>query len=194
MRTGGEGEGGGSGGGGSGGGACALHVVFADRKGRRKLANLDELVRECSRWTPPPTRGGARRALRTNCTAHNFGVGLIASLPTLWRADVLVVSHGADVINGFAMHAGAAVVEVMPVHQAGCPCDMYRRMYTYQGPTVFHYQMVSHNESRAVSPMPRKRTYHSDMHVPWQALEPALSHIVRSGGRRANYQFRRFPF
>ena len=39
---------------------------------------------------------------------------------------------GADIINGFGMHAGASVVEVMPVHQKGCPCDMYRRMYTYQ--------------------------------------------------------------
>ena len=107
---------------------------------------------------------------------------------------MLVVSHGADVINGLGMHAGASVVEVMPVHQAGCPCDMYRRMYTYEGPTVFHYQMVSKNDSRAVSPMPRKHTYHSDLELPWPALRTALEHIVATGARRANYRFRRFPF
>ena len=65
----------------------------------------------------------------------------MSSRPLGLQADVLVVSHGADVINGFGLHAGASVIEVMPVHQAGCPCDMYRRMYTYQGPTVFHYQV-----------------------------------------------------
>ena len=54
------------------------------------------------------------------------------SLAVLARTDVLILPHGADLINGFALHAAASVVEVMPVHQYGCPCDMYRRMYTYQ--------------------------------------------------------------
>ena len=105
---------------------------------------------------------------------------------------------------------------------------MYRRMYTYQGPTVFHYQMWSTNASRAVSPMPRsrigdraqgrlphafaatafavayhvpwsvgrcsKRTYHSDMHLPWDSLQAALEQVVSTAGRRARYQFRRFPY
>jgi hypothetical protein len=182
----------GAGGGGRQAG-CPLNVVFADRKGRRKLSNIHELVEMCSRWVPAPLPSG--RVLSVNCSAHNFGVGLIASLPTLWRADVLVVSHGADVINGFGMHAGASVVEVMPVHQAGCPCDMYRRLYTYQGPTVFHYHLWSTNASRAVSTDARKRgTYHSDLHVPWPSVETALAHIVRTGGRRSAYKFRRFPY
>ena len=135
----------------SAGRACPLHIVFADRKGRRKLSNIKELVELCSQWRPSTVPSPlSHLSTPVNCTMHNFGEGLIASLPTLWRADVLVVSHGADVINGFAMHAGASIIEVMPVHQAGCPCDMYRRMYTYQGPTVLHYQMVSTNDSRAV--------------------------------------------
>ena len=179
----------------SAGRACPLHIVFADRKGRRKLSNIKELVELCSQWRPSTVPSPlSHLSTPVNCTMHNFGEGLIASLPTLWRADVLVVSHGADVINGFAMHAGASVIEVMPVHQAGCPCDMYRRMYTYQGPTVLHYQMVSTNDSRAVSPMPRKHTYHSDMYLPWESLSVALEQIVRTGGRRANYKFRRFPY
>ena len=108
-----------------------------------------------------------------------------------------VVSHGADIINGFALHAGASVIEVMPVQQFqyGCPCDMYRRMYGYGGATVLHYQMVTSNGSRAVSTEARKKgTYNSDLFLPWDALQPALAHIVNVGGRRANYRFRRFPY
>ena len=148
-------------------------------------------LHRCGAWRPPPPHAH----LSVNCSAHNFGVGLIASLPTLWRADVLVVTHGADIINGFGMHAGASVVEIMPVHQKGCPCDMYRRMYTYEGPVVFHYQLTSTNASRAVSTEPRKiGTYNSDLFVPWEALEPALAHIVAVGGRRPNYHFKRFKY
>ena len=77
-----------------GGAGCALHIVFADRKGRRKLRNIVDLVAACNRWKLPPPHGH----LAVNCSAHDFGVGLIASLPTLWRADVLVVSHGADIL------------------------------------------------------------------------------------------------
>ena len=199
RRMRGKGGGGKGGGGKGGGGSCPLNIVFADRKGRRKLANIKELVEKCNAWSPsaaglPGAQSAARRALSVNCSMHNFGVGLIKSLPTLWRADILVVSHGADVINGFGLHAGSSVVEVMPVHQKGCPCDMYRRMYTYQGPTVFHYQLTSTNDSRMVSPMPRKLTYHSDMEVPWESLQAALQHIVRTGARSKAYKFRRFPY
>lgn len=142
-------------GGGGPGRKCALHVVFADRKGRRKLRNIRELVAACAAWRPPSPHAG----LAVNCTAHNFGVGLVASLDVLARTDVLVVPHGADIINGFGLHAGASVVEVMPIKQFqyGCPCDMYRRMYTYEGPTVFHHQLVSTNASLAVSEEPRKK-------------------------------------
>lgn len=182
-----------AGAGGRRGGGCVLNVVIADRKGRRKLRNLAELVDRCNEWRGPPPH----THLGINCTAHNFGVGLVDSLPTLWRADVFIVPHGADIINGFAMHAGASVVEVMPVKQFqyGCPCDMYRRMYTYEGPTILHYQMTTTNASHAVSTEARKKgTYNSDLVVPWEALVPVLTHVVRVGGKRANYKFRRFEY
>eukprot|EP00966_Prymnesium_polylepis_P049706 1150457-Prymnesium_polylepis.1 len=80
---------------------CALRIVFADRKGRRKLANIGELVERCNAWRPPPPHA----SMTINCSLHNFGVGLVASLPLLATMDVFVVPHGADIINGFAMHA-----------------------------------------------------------------------------------------
>ena len=93
------------------------------------------------------------------------------------------------------MHAGASVIEVMPVHQQGCPCEMYKKMYTYQGPAIFHYQMWSTNSSNAVSEEARKKgTYNSDLLLPWEALRPALEHAVQIRGRRAKYKFKRFPF
>ena len=33
-------------------------------------------------------------------------------------SDVMVTPHGADMINAFALHRGATVLEVMPVYQA----------------------------------------------------------------------------
>ena len=59
---------------------------------------------------------------------------------------------------------------------------------------VLYYQLQSHNDSRAVSPEPRKRTYHSDLHLPWPALKDALEHVVAIGGRRRAFRFRAFPF
>lgn len=56
----------------------------------------------------------------------------------------MVTSHGADMINAFALHRGASVLEVMPVYQAGCPCKMYKGLLSSEGgaaPVVLHYQM-----------------------------------------------------
>ena len=53
---------------------------------------------------------------------------------------------------------------------------------------------TSKNDSRAVSPEPRKFTYHSDLHLPWPALQVALEHVVSVGGRRRAFRFRAFPF
>ena len=46
-------------------------------------------------------------------------MGLVRSLGVLQASDVMVTSHGADMINAFALHRGASVLEVMPVYQVG---------------------------------------------------------------------------
>ena len=129
-----------------------------------------------------PGPSALRRAPAVNCSGHNFGVGLTPSLPLLRATDILVMPHGADLINGFSMRRGASVIELMPVHQRGCPCDMYRKMYAHEGagpPSVLHYQLHSSNASYAVSKEAYKaRTYNSDLFVPWRALEPVLAHVL----------------
>ena len=47
--------------------------------GRRRLANLEELVARCDGWRPPPPYTG----MRLSCRPHNFGVGLVRSLGVL---------------------------------------------------------------------------------------------------------------
>ena len=95
--------------------------------------------------------GGDAPAVRVQCRSHNFGVGLVKSLPTLRTTDVLVTSHGADMINAFAMRKHATVFEVMPVYQAGCPCKMYKELLSNEGgagPVILHYQLASrHGQS-----------------------------------------------
>ena len=59
---------------------------------------------------------------------------------------------------------------------------------------VFYYQLPSKNAARAVSPEPRKFTYHSALPLPWPALQVALEHVVSVGGRRRAFRFRAFPF
>ena len=75
------------------------------------------------------------------------------------------------------------------------PCEVTpeRTAHLSDSP-VFYYQLTSKNDSRAVSPEPRKFTYHSDLHLPWPALQVALEHVVSVGGRRRAFRFRAFPF
>ena len=40
--------------------------------------------------------------------------------------DVLIGPHGADLVNALGLHAGASVLEVLPVHKGGCPCGVFQ--------------------------------------------------------------------
>ena len=112
----------------------------------------------------------------------------------------MVTSHGADMINAFALHRGASVLEVMPVYQAGCPCKMYKQLLSSEGggaPAVLHYQLSSKNKSMAViRPDERKKlgTYHMNLILPWPTLQQALLHVLSVAGRVENYQYRTFEY
>ena len=59
---------------------------------------------------------------------------------------------------------------------------------------VFYYQLTSKNDSRAVSPEPRKFTYHSDLHLPPAVLVAALQRVVEVNGDPARYRFASFAY
>ena len=74
------------------GGGCPLRVVFIQREGRRRLANLDEHVAVCNSWRPPARAQGD--GLKVHCRAHSFKQGLKANIPLLRKTDVLIGPHG----------------------------------------------------------------------------------------------------
>lgn len=74
------------------GGGCPLRVVFIQREGRRRLANLDEHVAVCNSWRPPARARGD--GLKVRCRAHSFKQGLKANIPLLRKTDVLIGPHG----------------------------------------------------------------------------------------------------
>ena len=67
------------------------------------------------------------------------------------------------------------------MHRYGCPCEMYKKLYTYQGPSVFHYQMVSTNASNAVSTEVRARI--DDVECKTRSKGTARSGEERGSGR-----------
>ena len=170
---------------------CRLRVLFVIRQGRRRLSNLDELLDACAsiQLLPSKRRFGT---LKVECTAHSFAGGIEASLPLLRTADVIIGPHGADLINALALHAGASVLEVLPVKRYGCPCLFFKYMFSSEPDKVFHYQAASLNATFASGPF--RKTFHGDVALPPSVMRSALGHIVNVGGRPSRYKFRRFEY
>ena len=84
--------------------ANVLQVVFIKRTGRRKLANAAHLARVVD--------GAEWLGVRFAASLYTFGAGFARDARRMREADVLVGSHGADLLNGLCMHAGASLVEV----------------------------------------------------------------------------------
>ena len=130
--------------------ACPLKVAFEYRT-RRRILNMDELIHECNRW-------GQAAAVVVECSARSFYNGLVAG-SSLGDVDVLVSPHGAGMINSLQMHAGSSVVEVVPVHRAGCPCDSLPNLLSME-PRIRHYQLSTNNVSYAKGKRPG---FHNDL-------------------------------
>ena len=174
-------------------GPCRVRIVFARRTGRRKLANLDELLERCNTWglhadgsmLGSRQRSGAtsvdvrRRRIVANCSAISLGeLGLLRAAPLLAQADVMISVHGADILNALAMRAGSSVVEILPVHKANCPCDMYKDLLVPEHRLKYYALEPKANKTRAVSKGHVGRTYNSDLAVEWSALEGVLRRFV----------------
>lgn len=169
-----------------------LRVSFVVRATRRRLSNLEQLLAACARWTPRQVAGGR---VRVACTAVSFCSSLVANAAMVRRADVLVGPHGADMTNALSMHAGASVLEVIPVYTQGCPCDTFRRVFGMEPRAVLHYTARSRNASYATSTArPYAGTYHSDLHLPPAVLVAALQRVVEVNGDPARYRFASFAY
>ena len=88
---------------GAGRSANVLNVVFIKRTGRRKLANAAHLARVVD--------GSECLGVRLAASLYTFGAGFAHDARGMREADVLVGSHGADLLNGLFMHAGASLIE-----------------------------------------------------------------------------------
>ena len=103
--------------------ASTLQLLLVERRGRRRIANVHQLGRAC-REAALGAQGqrassmGIERLSSVHqvvCTVHSFGhEGFVADLQAARGADLMVGTHGADLVNSMAMHRGASVLEVWP--------------------------------------------------------------------------------
>lgn len=84
-----------------------LHILFAQRAGRRYILNLDNLMSECAAASFP---GG----WSLNCTALRMGSlapeDLVRTMRTM---DCFVGMHGGDMVHGIHLLPGRTVVELL---------------------------------------------------------------------------------
>jgi len=91
------------------------------------------------------------------------------------------------------MHAGASVIEVMPVHKRGCPCLMYEVLFTHPADNnVQYFRLDSSNQSRQAKSLRRGESfsadsYSHDHYLPWAALRRVLAHVVHLNGSHEKY-------
>lgn len=168
-----------------------LRVLFVNRtrtKFSRSLANLPQLLQRCAQ---AKTREWPR-GWRVLCTAHEFGAGSLAEdVTAARRADVLVGTHGAGLINAFFMHRGAVLVEARPYRFEGPWPDRYFRSLTSIERDIFYLQISAGSAALSVPRPPDDISVwdardHA-VHVPWRALKEALRAAIHINGSYSNY-------
>ena len=132
-------------------------------------------------------RGVAICDAQLSSRAAHLSSGLAESAAVTAEADVLISPHGSDVLNGFAFHSGASVVEVLPVHRRGCPCRVSAELYLAAERRLCYYSLESSNASNALPLPPQHGRFDHDLHVAWPALARLLEHIVSLRGDLRRY-------
>ena len=109
---------------------------------------------------------------------------------------MLVGPHGGDLINGFALHAGASVVEMLPVERPGCPCHVFRELYASDSRRIFHYTASTSNRSFTTPRCQRCRIRFqtADLILPVTVLKAALERVAEVAGDPQKYQHKEFKF
>lgn len=169
-----------------------LRVLFVNRtrtKFSRSLANLPQLMLRCAQAKPREWPAG----WRVQCTSHEFGVpGRLASdIRAARRADVLVGTHGAGLINAFFMRRGAVLIEARPYRFEGPWPDRYFRGLSAIEQEIFYLQ-ISAGSAALSSPRPSDDVSVWDardhaVHVPWRTLKDVLHAAMQINGSRSRY-------
>jgi hypothetical protein len=155
-----------------------VRVVFARRRGRRLINNIDELLHQCEQRATliaPP--------LRFVCSAHHFSeLQPEAVVATLRQADVFVAMHGGDVVNALHLRPGSAVFEAINQY-------MVRRWskatlvggVRYDGWLEQNRQVLLplHRFERLALPAQQQiKDWNDNANLPWEQLERALRELV----------------
>jgi hypothetical protein len=154
--------------------SCPLRVAFVVRRAHRRLTNLDALLQACRAWQPVHVASVSDRAY-VHCDTVSFGDRAAAVHAPIHNVDILVTPHGSDVINALKMHAGASLVEIMPIHRRACPCSDLKDLIRTEN-QIRHYRLFtdvpSYASGAAASGMD------ADLMLPWGALAAVLDDIT----------------
>ncbi|CAL8463208.1 g2742 [Coccomyxa elongata] len=113
----------------------SVKVALIERKGHRKILNLNEVAQRCRGLAPADGRA-------LTCTIISFDD--ISDFPALLRElqtiDILVGMHGAGLINAFFMRPGTAFIEIFPCgfgnehhrHYYWHPSHVEAQIYAFQ--------------------------------------------------------------
>ena len=122
-----------------------LRLLLVERSGRRKISNVHQLRREC-RASELQAVGKGRWSKIHNivCSVHRFGhSGFVEDVKAARDADLMVGTHGADLVNSLAMHRGASVLEVRPagfIGQHGLGTSWHQDFLGLDH-AIFHYHI-----------------------------------------------------
>ena len=174
-------------------GTPVLRVVFAERRGRRRLANAAQLIARLD-----SVRIGRARL---EASMHAFGAReqpFVHDLQAARRADVLIGSHGADLLNGLLMHAGASIIEVrgaLFTASLGVWAAWYEWMYGFDD-VVHHYALqLGLNDTVGAASLAAQHgssltphhTWNLPLEPPFDELMRVLRTIVDVNGQRERY-------
>jgi len=169
---------------------CPLRVLIFERVRRRRILNLPELVQACSRWRPPLHFGF--HDLEVECKTVNFSQGILQHASTLRRADVFISMHGADMVNGLALHSGATIMEILPPRPHPCDTSSFFFAFTNERRHTFFYRAYSDQLSYSSSPVTGGRN--ADVQVPPALIEALLNRTVQVGGDPDRYKYGCFDY
>ena len=175
----------------------AIQVRVVVRKARRKLLNAQQLAGALN--------GLQMRGVPVKASTYSFaGEGFAANVRAAREADVLFGMHGADLVHGLFMHAGATVVEVRGFawydNGRGMWPGWFARVFALDE-QIFHYALQASlvetvgaaelQQRNPSSPLSGYATWNMDVNVSVAAARKLLHTVAQVNGDVRAY--RRVP-